>query len=101
MEEEHLRAVVRERVRTGELPSVFGGKTFGGRGSNGACDCCDQIITHHEIEYEVELSLPLDSSRLTFIAHPKCHWIWREESEPAEQSAGVAADPWPANSAAG
>jgi hypothetical protein len=84
MEEEHLRAVVRERVRTGELPSVFGGKTFGGRGSNGACDCCDQIITHHEIEYEVELSLPLDSSRLTFIAHPKCHWIWREESEPAE-----------------
>ena len=83
MEEEQLRAVVRDRIRTGQLPSVCGGKTFGGRGSNSVCDCCDQIIAHHEIEYEVELTLPLGVSRLTFITHPQCHWIWREESKPA------------------
>ena len=84
MNEEQLRAVVRERVRTGQLPAVYGGRTFGGRGSNAPCDCCGQIIAHHEIEYEVQLTPPLRASSLTFIAHPQCHWIWREESDLAE-----------------
>jgi hypothetical protein len=86
MDDKQLRAVVRERVRSGQLPSVLAGKTFGGPGSNGVCDCCDQIIAHHEIEYEIELTLPFGSSSLSFIAHPQCHWIWLEESEPRSSS---------------
>ena len=80
MNEEQLRTVIRERVRTGRLPPVSGGRTFGGRGSNTACDCCGQIIVHREIEYEVELSPALGASGQTFIVHAQCHWIWREES---------------------
>lgn len=82
MNEEQLRAVIRERVRTGQLPPVFGGRTFGGRGSNTACACCGQIVARHEIEYEVELASDLGVSGPIFIAHARCHWIWWEESGP-------------------
>ena len=84
MNEEQLRALIRERVRTGQLPPVFGGRTFGGRGSNTACDCCGRIVTRHEIEYEVEIASDLGVSGPIFIAHAQCHWIWWEESGPLQ-----------------
>lgn len=84
MNEEQLRAVIRERVRTGQLPPVFGGRTFGGHGSNTVCDCCGQIVARHEIEYEVELTSDLGVSGPIFIAHARCHWIWWEESGPRQ-----------------
>jgi hypothetical protein len=77
MDEEQLRTVIRERVRTGKLPPASG-RIFGGRGSSTACDCCGQIIGDREIEYEVELG----GSGPTFLVHARCHWIWREESGP-------------------
>jgi hypothetical protein len=89
MDEEQLRTVIRERVRTGQLPPVSG-RIFGGRGSNTACDCCGQIIGHREIEYEVELSAAFGAPGPTFLVHAHCHWIWREESGPRSppESAG-------------
>jgi hypothetical protein len=80
MNQEELRALIRERIRTGQLPPVLGAKTFAGRGSNTPCDCCGQIISRQEIEYEVEVDpSPTDSTR-SWIAHTQCHWIWWEES---------------------
>src|SRR2546429_542998 len=80
MNEEQLRAIIRERVRTGQLPRVFSGRAFAGRGNNTACDCCGHVVARHEIEYEVELTAALGAPKPTLIAHAQCHWIWREES---------------------
>jgi hypothetical protein len=80
-----LRALIRERIRTGQLPPVLGGKTFVGRGNNTACDCCGQIMSRHELVYEVQLTLAWTVFGRGYIAHTRCHWIWLEES--ASQSA--------------
>jgi len=80
MSSKELRALIRERIHTGQLPPILGGKTFGGCGSDTACDCCGQIIARHEIEYEVQITQPLAASKRIYVAHPQCHWIWWEES---------------------
>jgi hypothetical protein len=80
MNQKELRALIRERMRTGQLPPVFSGKTFAGRGSNTACDCCGQMIRLHEVVYEVEFTIPCTESGRGLIAHPRCHWVWWEES---------------------
>jgi hypothetical protein len=81
-----LRALIRERIRTGQLPPVIGGKTFAGRGSNTACDCCGQIMARHELVYEVRLTPACTESWRGYIAHTRCHWIWLEESGPQSAS---------------
>jgi hypothetical protein len=82
MSQKELRALIRERMRTGHLPPVLGGKTFGSRGSNTPCHCCGQIIGRHEIEHEVQFTAALAELRQSFVAHMQCHWIWWEESGP-------------------
>ena len=82
MNQKELRALIRERIRTGQLPPVLGGKTFAGRGSNTACDCCDQIIARHEVVYEVQFTAPCTETGRGYIAHTRCHSIWWEESGP-------------------
>jgi hypothetical protein len=82
MNQKELRALIRERMRNGQLPPVFSGKTFAGRGCNTACDCCGQLIGRHEVVYEVEFTLPCTESGRGLIAHPQCHEIWWEESGP-------------------
>jgi hypothetical protein len=80
MKQKELRKLIRERLRTGQLPPAFGAKTFGGRGRHTACDCCGQIISGHDIEYQVEFTAPLGEAGKTLRAHVECHWIWWEES---------------------
>jgi len=82
MNQKELRALIRERVRTGQLPPVLDGRTFGGRGSNTACDCCGQTIKRDDIEYEVQFAASVTQMGRSFIAHMQCHWIWWEESGP-------------------
>jgi hypothetical protein len=82
MNQKELRALIRARVLTGQLPRLVGGRTFGGRGSRNACDCCSQIIGDHEVEYQVELIWPaLGAARKSLTVHPQCLWIWREECD--------------------
>jgi hypothetical protein len=80
MNQNELRKLIRDRVRTGLLPSAVGSTTFGGRGRDGACDCCGKRIARHEMEYQVEFTPPARGSRNVFVAHIECHWIWWEES---------------------
>ena len=87
MSQKELRALIRERMRSGQLPPVLDGKAFGGRGSNAACDCCGQIIARDEIEYEVQLAAPVTQTQRNFIAHMRCHWVWWEESGPQSSPA--------------
>jgi hypothetical protein len=88
MKQKELRALIRERMRTGQLPSVFSGKTFAGRGSNTACDCCGQMIGRHEVVYEVQFTTPCTESGRGLVAHPQCHWVWWEESGPQSNPPG-------------
>jgi hypothetical protein len=81
MYQRELRKRIRERLRTGQLPPAFGSRTFGGRGRDVACDCCGEMITPHEIEYQVEFTPDSALCRKAFSTHIKCHWIWWEESD--------------------
>lgn len=80
MSAEEVLTLIRERVRTGQLPSGRGDKTYGSNGSNTACACCGRKITSHEIEYEVHFY----SSLRAFSTHLNCYQIWwREWTAPA------------------
>jgi hypothetical protein len=70
-----VRSVIRERVRTGQLPTGPHDKTFAGKGSNTACACCGRNIAGHDIECEVHFK----SSLYAFRAHLDCYRIWWEE----------------------
>jgi hypothetical protein len=86
MDQKELRALIRQRMGNGQLPPVLGGETFADRGCNTACDCCGEIIAHHEAVYEVQLAPRCADSRRRFIVHTQCHWIWWEESGPQSSS---------------
>ena len=75
MKEESLRAEVRARVCSGQLPLVAKGETFGGYGSNSNCDCCGEVIARDQIEYEV-----LITGR-AMRAHRQCYQVWWDESD--------------------
>jgi hypothetical protein len=88
MNQKELRKLIRGRVRIGQLPPAFDGKTYGGRGRDTACDCCGEIISADEIEYQVEFIPPRGESRRAFVSHVKCHWIWSEESDLQRRRSG-------------
>jgi len=75
MSAKEVLALIRERVRTGQLPSGPGDTTYGSKGSNTACACCGLKIASHEIEYEVHF----DASPRAFSTHLYCYQIWWEE----------------------
>ncbi len=75
MSADEVLALIRERVRTGKLPSGAGDRTYGSRGSNTACACCGRNIAAHEIEYEVHFN----SSPVAFATHFFCYQIWWEQ----------------------
>ncbi len=75
MSTKEVRVLIRQRVRTGELPSGPADKTYGSNGSNTACACCGRNIGSHEIEYEVHF----DSSPRAYSTHFHCYQIWWEE----------------------
>ena len=91
MSANEVLALIRERVRTGQLPSGPGDKTYGSKGSNTACACCGRKIASDEIEYEVHFN----SSPHAFSTHFHCYQIWwgawradgaRKENEPRSAS---------------
>jgi hypothetical protein len=69
---EKVLKLIRERVRTGQLPSGPADKTYGSKGSNTACACCGRKIASHEIEYEVHFN----SSPRALSTHFYCYQIW-------------------------
>ncbi len=72
MSAEEVLALIRERVRTGQLPRGPGDKTYGSKGTNTACACCGRKIGLQEIEYEVHFN----SSPRPFSTHFCCYQIW-------------------------
>lgn len=79
---EQVRTLIRERIRTGQLPDSPLDKVYGGNGSNTACACCGGNIGWHDIEYEVRLN----TSPYVLLVHLDCHRIWWEESRQSRES---------------
>lgn len=72
MSAKEVLALIRERVRTGQLPTGPADKTYGSQGSNTACACCGRKIAPHEIEYEAHFN----SCPQPFSTHFYCYQIW-------------------------
>ena len=73
-----LRAKIARRLDTSSLPVAGRHKTFGGRGNNEICDCCDGPIGPGDVLYEVEVK-PAEET-LILAMHPSCFDVWIEES---------------------
>ena len=74
MSANEVLALIRERVRTGQLPRGPGDRTYGSKGSNTGCACCGGKIASDEIEYEVHFNW----SPRVFSTHFYCYQIWWE-----------------------
>lgn len=77
MNEQNIRARIRQMVETGELPCDETGKVWAGRGSGTHCAACGEPIEASQIEFEV----PLGASTVLRL-HRVCHHIWLEECQP-------------------
>jgi hypothetical protein len=89
MDPEQLRARIRERIRNGVIPAGPGGRTYGGKGTNSTCSCCNTLIGPDEIEYEVHFDGPPTPLR----AHLNCYWIWWTEREFTEAAGSISRPP--------
>jgi len=69
---QHERALVRERLRSGALPRGPAQEQFGGNGTGAICNCCDQVISPDQIEFEIHAGAVL-------MMHSHCMRIWYDE----------------------
>ena len=58
-------------------------RIWAGNGTGATCSFCGYSIQAHEIEYEIELSLPSTEGILRF--HFRCHRRWEAQSRPVDQ----------------
>ena len=58
-------------------------RVWAGNGTGATCSLCGYSIQAHEIEYEIELSLPSTDGILRFHFH--CHRRWEAQSRPVDQ----------------
>ena len=73
-EHEHrLRALARERIAKGELPSEPALRMWGGDGTGRLCSLCREPVQRDQIEFEVE------SGRHNLIFHMVCQSVWQLE----------------------
>lgn len=76
--DENERALVRQRMRSGELPPGPAHELFGGRGTGAQCSCCDRLITPDQIEFEIHAASQGDAE-LRLMMHSHCMRIWYDE----------------------
>ncbi len=67
-------ALVRERIRSGRLPSSLPSNIWAGHGDGHRCAVCDQVINSSERQYE--FTLPTLGGRDGYRLHFSCHQAW-------------------------
>jgi hypothetical protein len=82
--EERLRILARERIASGQLPSVTPSQMWAGPGGKQPCALCDTPIRPDLVEYEVEAIVDGVTSTLFF--HRICQSIWQLEVARADYS---------------
>ena len=75
MNDDVLRARIRELIAAGLVPCDEPHKVWAGRGNGTHCLACGQTITSAEVEYEVDLASAV------FRVHRACFATWRKECE--------------------
>jgi len=80
MSTDALRATIRAQLLAGVLPVGLAKRVFGGPGEGEPCDCCGQVIEHHEIGYEAEVLVEGSTAGLYLVAHRVCFDLWNHEA---------------------
>jgi hypothetical protein len=75
--EAELRTRARELIHLQELPDLCDDQVWAGPGTEAPCCLCNQVITRHEMEYEIEAADAEAARRFRF--HMWCHAIWECE----------------------
>jgi hypothetical protein len=80
MEEQALRAKVREVLQAGKLPNRRPDRTWGGPGVGAPCPVCDLPVTRDQMEFEIEFARNGDSPGLDKLhVHIRCFAAWEFE----------------------
>lgn len=82
-DEETLRHLAREAIRSERVPAARPRETWGGNGTGAVCDICGLSIPDHEIGFEVEFSREPTPSR-TYHLHSQCFAAWELERHALE-----------------
>jgi hypothetical protein len=73
--------LVRQRMRSGQLPRGPVQELFGGPGSGALCSCCDRVISADQIEFEIHAAND-QCEQLRLMMHSHCMRIWYDEWAP-------------------
>ena len=81
MDETTLRALIRDKLRSGRLPLKKISRLWGGPADGEVCDACDQPITKQQLVMEGIASVlsdaPKDRKPIQF--HVQCFQVWDAE----------------------
>jgi hypothetical protein len=68
-----LREKAQEAIRSGKLPAVKPGRTWGGPGNGTRCSMCGEPVTQGQMELEIETGLD------KYYLHVRCFAVWECE----------------------
>lgn len=72
-----IRQLIQARIHAGQLPDASIYEVFGRKGDGLSCACCDDPISSHQIEYDVEV-LSAMGAVTTLPMHLFCYHAWHE-----------------------
>ena len=79
-DEQVFRAKARAAVESDKLPVRRPDRTWRGPGVGAACSVCDEPVTSHQLEFEIQFSRDGDNPRLDkFHVHIRCFAAWEFE----------------------
>jgi hypothetical protein len=80
MDEQAVRAKVREVLQAGKLPNRRPDRTWGGPGVGAACAVCDLPVTPDQMEFEIQFSYDGGNPGLDkYHVHIRCFAAWEFE----------------------
>jgi hypothetical protein len=80
MDEQMVRAKVREVLQAGKLPNRRPDCTWGGPGIGAPCTVCDLPVTSDQLEFEVQFAHDGDTPGLDkYHVHVRCFAAWEFE----------------------
>jgi hypothetical protein len=80
MDEQAVRAKVREVLQAGKLPNRKPDRTWGGPGVGAPCSVCDLPATRDQLEFEIEFARDGDNpGRDKYHVHVRCFAAWEFE----------------------
>jgi hypothetical protein len=78
--EESVRELAREALRTGKLPRRAPDRTWGGNGVDAPCTICEKPVTREQVEYEIQFAHDGATPGLDkYSLHIRCFAAWEME----------------------